>query len=87
MIHTSHIKPNDISFSGTDIRSKNFKNKILVGSDFSDCHAGLSPRYTFGLFFGLTIAITISGLVIGYSSTFPVLVTKILIDQIGRAHV
>ena len=81
MIRPFHIKPNDISFSRTDIRSKNFKNKILVGADFSDCHTGLSPRYTLGVFFGLTIAIIISGLVIGYSSTFPVLVTKILIDQ------
>ena len=68
-------------FSGADIRGICFKNKILIGTNFSNAQAGLTLFSTFSLITVSFILTITAGLVIGYSSAFPAFIFTLLAEE------
>ncbi len=73
----------NINFSSADLRGTNFTDAILIGANLSDVQAGLKPFRVIGLMVGSLILVTISGLVVGYSSAFPAFIGNLLAEQNG----
>lgn len=69
------------NFCGADIRGANFTHAILTGANFSQARAGLSPLRRIGLMFGILILVAVAGLIVGYSSAFPIFITHLLAER------
>ena len=71
----------DVSFCDSDIRGANFTNTNLTGANFSNVRTGLTPFRTFNLIATSLILVTISGLIVGYSSAFPAFIANLLTEK------
>lgn len=68
------------NFNHANIRGVDFRNASLVNASFSFSKAGLQSYKAVILFFFSLFLVTLSGLTIGYSSVFPVLLRTIWND-------
>lgn len=69
------------NFSGADVRGANFSGTILVGANFSHTQSGLKLSSSIGLIVVCIFLAVLTGIALGYASTFPAFITHVLYQE------